>query len=81
VALGIELHERFNAYVGMYLGDLYREKTELQQVLWDNFTDAELIAIVSEIIKDISSEADQANGYPRCSPVATPMRFPRSSSM
>ena len=30
VALGIELHERFNAYVGMYLGHLYREGTELQ---------------------------------------------------
>ncbi len=29
VALGIELHERFNAYVGIYLGHLYREETEL----------------------------------------------------
>ena len=53
VALGIELHERFNAYVGKYLGHLYREETELQKVLWDNFTDAELIAIRAAIARDI----------------------------
>ena len=53
VAQGIELHERFNAYVGMYLGHLYREETELQKVLWDNFTDAELIAIRAEIARDL----------------------------
>ncbi len=53
VALGIELHERFNAYVGIYLGHLYREETELQQVFWDNFTDAELIAIRAAIFRDI----------------------------
>ena len=53
VALGIELHERFNAYVGMYLGHLYREETELQMVLWDNFTDSELIEIRAAIARDI----------------------------
>ena len=53
VALGIELHERFNAYVGIYLGHLYREETELQKVFWDNFTDAELIAIRAAIFRDI----------------------------
>ncbi len=53
VALGIELHERFNAYVGIYLGHLYREETELQKVFWDNFTDAELIAIRAAIARDI----------------------------
>ncbi len=30
VELGVEVHERFNAYVGIYLGHLYREETELQ---------------------------------------------------
>ena len=53
VALGIELHERFNAYLGIYLGHLYREETELQKVFWDNFTDAELIAIRAAIFRDI----------------------------
>ncbi len=53
VVMGIELHERFNAYVGRYLGHLYREETELQKVLWDNFTDAELIAIRAAIFRDI----------------------------
>ena len=37
------MHERLNAYVGIYLGHLYREETELQQTLWDNFTDDALI--------------------------------------
>jgi len=56
VALGIELHERFNAYVGIYLGHLYREETELQQTLWDNFTDEELIVMGAAIVSDISPE-------------------------
>ena len=54
LAVAVELHERFNAYVGMYLGHLYREETELQKVFWDNFTDAELIAIRAAIFRDIS---------------------------
>ncbi len=53
MALGIEVHERFNEYVGIYLGHLYREETELQKVLWDNFTDAELIAVGAAIVSDI----------------------------
>ncbi len=53
VALGIELHERFNAYVGKYLGHLYREETEVQKVFWDNFTDAELIAMRAAIFRNI----------------------------
>lgn len=53
VALGIEVHERFNEYVGIYLGHLYREETELQKVLWDNFTDAELIAMGAAIVRNI----------------------------
>ena len=52
-ALGIEVHERFNAYVGIYLGHLHREETELQQVLWDNFTDDELIAMGAAIVSAI----------------------------
>ena len=79
VALGIELHERFNAYVGMYLGHLYREETELQKVFWDNFTDAELIAIRAAIFRDIPP-GRRGHCYPRCAPVTTPMRFPCSSS-
>ena len=39
IALGTEVHERFNSYVGIYLGHLYREETELRQALWDNFAD------------------------------------------
>jgi len=33
VALGIQLHERLNAYIGIYLGHLYREETVMQQAL------------------------------------------------
>ncbi len=56
VELGVEVHERFNAYVGIYLGHLYREETELQQALWDNFTDEELIAMDAAIARDIPPE-------------------------
>ena len=64
VALGIELHERFNAYVGIYLGHLYREETELQKVLWDNFTDAELIAIRAAIARDIPPGRRRGEFFP-----------------
>ena len=56
VALGIEVHERLNSYVGIYLGHLYREETELQQALWDNFTDEELIAMDRAIAREIPLE-------------------------
>ena len=56
VALGIEAHERFKSYVGIYLRHLYREKTELQQALWDNATDEELIAMDRAIAREIPPE-------------------------
>ncbi len=45
VALGVEINERWNAYLGVYLGHLYREESELQQALWDNLSEEELIAM------------------------------------
>ena len=53
VGLGIELHEKLNAYIGIYLGHLYREETLLQTALWDNFTDEELLAIETEIVASV----------------------------
>ena len=53
VALGIRLHEQLNAYIGIYLGHLYREETELQQALWDNFTEEELLAMSRELVATI----------------------------
>jgi hypothetical protein len=53
VALGIELHEKLNAYIGIYLGHLHREETVMQQALWDHFTDEELIAIDMEIVANV----------------------------
>ena len=50
LALGIELYGRFNSFVGEYLGHLVREESELQQALWDNFTDEELGTMVGRII-------------------------------
>ena len=60
VALGIRLHERLNAYIGIYLGHLYREETELQQALWDNFTEEELLAMTRELVATIPPDR---NGY------------------
>jgi hypothetical protein len=56
VELGVEVHERFNAYIGIYLGHLHLEETELQQALWDNFTDEELIAMDAAIAGEIPPE-------------------------
>ena len=56
VELAVAMHEHFNAYVGIYLGHLYREETELQQALWDNFTEEELIAMDAAIAREISPE-------------------------
>lgn len=53
VALGIKLHERLNAYIGIYLGHLYREETVMQQAMWDNFTDEELLAIELQIVANV----------------------------
>ena len=53
VALGIRLHERLNAYIGIYLGHLYREETELQQALWDNFTEEKLLAMTRDLVATI----------------------------
>ncbi len=50
VALGIELYDRFNSYIGDYLGHLVREESELQQALWDNFTDEELDTMAGRLI-------------------------------
>ncbi len=56
VELGVEVHERFNAYIGIYLGHLYREETELAQALWDHFTDEELIALDAAIEGSVPPE-------------------------
>ncbi len=56
VELGVEVHERWNAYVGIYLGHLYREETELQQALWDHLTEEQLIAMDAAIARDIPPE-------------------------
>ena len=58
VPLGIELHEKLNAYIGIYLGHLYREETVLQQALWDNFTDEELLDIETEIVASLPPAKD-----------------------
>jgi len=43
--LGNEIYDLYNQFVGAYVDHLYREEHELQQALWDNFTDEELGAI------------------------------------
>ena len=43
--LGNEIYDIYNQFVGTYVDHLYREEHELQQALWDNFTDEELSAI------------------------------------
>ena len=54
--LGNEIYDLYNQFVGTYVDHLYREEHELQQALWDNFTDEELGAIDGAIMADASPE-------------------------
>ena len=56
VALGNQHYGIFNTYIGDYLGHLDREETELEQALWDHFTDEELADIDHRLIGSISPE-------------------------
>ena len=53
VSLGAEAYGLFNSFVGDYLGHLVREENELQQALWDNFTDEELGAMEGRIMANV----------------------------
>jgi len=56
VALGNQLYGMFNNYIGDYLGHLDREDTELEQALWDHFTDQELAEIDNQIMGSVPPE-------------------------
>ena len=56
VARGNQLYGIFNTYIGDYLGHLDREEAELEQALWDHFTDQELADIDHELIGSIPPE-------------------------
>ena len=56
VALGNQLYGIFNTYIGDYLGHLDREEAELEQALWDHFTDEELVAIDHQLMGSIPHE-------------------------
>ena len=53
VVLGVEAYGLFNSFAGDYLGHLAHEETELQQALWDNFTDEELGAMEGRILASV----------------------------
>ena len=52
-SLGIEIYGKYNEFVGEYLGHLVSEERDLQQALWDNFTDEELGAMEGAIIASV----------------------------
>ena len=56
LALGNQLYGIFNTYIGDYLGHLDREESELQQALWDHFTDQELADIDHQIMGSVPPE-------------------------
>jgi len=56
VALGNQLYSIFNTYIGDYLGHLDREEAELEQALWDNFTDEELAEIDHRLMGSVPPE-------------------------
>jgi hypothetical protein len=54
--LGGAIYEKYNAFVGEYLGHMVLEEGDMQQVLWDNFTDDELGAIEGALMADVPPE-------------------------
>ena len=56
VALGNQLYSILNTYIGDYLSHLGREDAELEQALWDHFTDQELADIDHQIIGSVPPE-------------------------
>ena len=56
VALGTQLYGMFNTYIGDYLGHLDREDEELEQALWDHFTDQELADIDHKLMGSMPPE-------------------------
>ena len=56
VALGNQLYGIFNTYISDYLGHLDREEAELEQALWNHFTDEELVAKDHELMGSIPHE-------------------------
>ena len=56
VILGNQLYGIFNTYIGDYLGHLDREEAELEQALWDHFTDQELADMDHKIMGSIPPE-------------------------
>jgi hypothetical protein len=56
VALGNQLYGIFNTYISDYLDHLDREEAELEQALWDNFTDEELADLDHRLIGSIPPE-------------------------
>ena len=56
VALGNQLYGIFNTYISDYLAHLDREEAELEQALWDHFTDEELADLDHRLIGSISPE-------------------------
>ena len=56
VALGTQLYGIFNTYIGDYLGHLDREEGELEQALWDHFTDQELADLDHRLVSSVPPE-------------------------
>ena len=56
VDLGNQLYGIFNTYIADYLGHLDREEAELEQALWDHFTDQELADIDHKLMASIPPE-------------------------
>ena len=56
MAMGNQLYGIFNTYIGDYLGHLDREEAELEQALWDHFTDQEIADIDHKLMGSIPPE-------------------------
>lgn len=53
---GQEFFTKFSIFFGEYMLHMVHEETETQQLLWDNFTDDELLVLTHRIVSKFSME-------------------------
>ena len=53
-AVADELHTELNLFLGDFLHHLHREETETNALLWQHFTDAELVKLQGDLLSSIS---------------------------
>ncbi len=58
IMTGIKLLNEFNEFVAFNLQHMNKEETIVNQVIWENYSDKELLGLTQEIVKNIPRDKD-----------------------